>query len=261
MQVDGSGGIAVEPDPDGPADDRVRLVLSEPDGAFDPQRHLLLGLVDEAPRFAAVEGKGTPLREVGGELSDLDRELAITAAAVTNWHRAEPRCPRCGAETAITHGGFMRHCPACGLDVFPRTDPAMIVSILDDDNRILLAHQHTWAPGRVSVIAGFCEAGESFEQTVHREVAEEVGLTLSSLRYLRSQPWPFPRSVMIAFVARAATHDIVVDGKELTQADWYTVERFRDELAAGTTTAPMSLSVASWMLRLWERGALPVPEG
>ena len=143
-----------------------KLRMTKPFLEFDSQRHRLLGLLNGSPIFAVEE------------LADNERDIAATAAAVTQWHRLEPRCPSCGGVTSVTNGGYARHCVACDRDHFPRTDPAVIVAVVDDQDRLLLGGQPTWV-NRVSVLAGFVETGESLEQAIHREIGEEVDISLA----------------------------------------------------------------------------------
>ena len=238
----------------------TKLRMTKPFVEFDSQRHRLLGLLDGDPIFAVealTEGEVHDLREVGSLLSDDERDIAATAAAITQWHRMEPLCPRCGGSTQVINGGFARHCAVCGRDHFPRTDPAVIVAVVDDQDRLLLGGQESWG-NRVSVLAGFVEAGESLEQSIHREIGEEVDITLSTLAYFGSQPWPFPRSLMIGYFARAATTDICVDADEIAYAHWFT----RDELTARLESAELGLpgpsSIAARLIQAWRDGEGPL---
>ncbi len=234
-----------------------------PSGAYDPEAHYLLGLTQGRPVFAEAgeSQQAGGLRELMPVLPDAERELVVAAVALVNWHRTSPHCGRCGALTEVTAAGLVRHCPACGRDRFPRSDPAIIVAILDADDRLLLGHQAVWPTGRMSILAGFVSAGESLEQAVHREVAEEAGLRLSGVRYVGSQPWPFPRSLMLGFVARAAGTGIEVDGVEIEHARWFT----RDELTAAVESDEVGLpgeaSIAHRIVAQWRAGILPSPEG
>lgn len=228
-------------------------------GDYQPARHLLLGLMQEVVYFAVqdeVPGDRHTVREVGQHLSDAERELATTAVALTNWHRAEPRCPMCGRTTEIRNAGSSRYCPHDQRDLFPRTDPAIIVAITDPEDRLLLASQVVWGAHRVSVLAGFNEAGESLEQTVYREVFEESGIRLGAVRYFGSQPWPMPRSLMLGFSAEAITTEITVDGTEIGAADWYTRERVEDEVERGELILPGASSIAHRLITAWQEKRL-----
>ena len=229
------------------------LRLVKPFVDHDSQRHRLLGLVDNAPVFAVqavVDGDVSSLREVGASLSDVERDIAAAATALVRWHQLEPSCPRCGGETLVTNGGYARHCERCDEEHFPRTDPAVIVAVVDADDRILLGRQASWGH-RVSVLAGFVEAGESLEQTIHREIGEEVDVTLDRIRYFGSQPWSFPRSLMLGFFARASSTTINVDADEIAWAGWFTREELTAQLDAGTIGLPGASSIASRLIATW----------
>jgi len=233
------------------ADGSLRFV--KPFVDHDPQRHRLLGLVDGAPVFAVqavVDGEVRSLREVGGSLSDVERDIAAAATALARWHLLEPFCPRCGGDTLVVDGGFARHCERCDEQHFPRTDPAVIVAVVDADDRILLGRQASWGQ-RVSVLAGFVEAGESLEQTIHREIAEEVDVTLDRIRYFGSQPWSFPRSLMTGFFARAKTTAVCVDADEIAWAGWFTRDELTAQLEAGTIGLPGPSSIAHRLIATW----------
>lgn len=252
LPVDEHGAFAT-----GERGSRLRFV--EATGSYRPQEHLLLGLVEGTAYFAApavIDDDKHTIREVGGLLGDVDRELATTAAALTHWHRAEPRCPQCGRPTEIRKAGAARFCRHDDRELFPRTDPAIIVAVTDPEDRLLLASQVVWGPHRVSVLAGFNEAGESLEQTVHREVFEESGVRLKDVRYFGSQPWPMPRSLMLGFSAVAASTDIVVDGTEIGAADWYTRDRVRAEVESEHLILPGSSSIANRLITAWLEGRL-----
>src|SRR5215204_1965603 len=210
-----------------------KLRMTKPFLAYDSQGHRLLGLLNGSAIFAVetlTEGEVHDFREVAFQLTDNERDIAATAAAVTHWHRLEPQCPRCGAATVVINGGFARHCRRCGRDHFPRTDPAVIVAVVDAEDRLLLGGQAAWGD-RVSVLAGFVESGESLEQAIHREIGEEVDISLSDLTYFGSQPWPFPRSLMVGFFARARSTRICVDITEIAHAEWHTRDGLQAKLA------------------------------
>lgn len=238
-----------------------KLRMTKPFVKYDSQRHLLLGLLNGSPVFAVealTEGEVHDFREIGNQLSDDERDIAAAATALRNWHRDEQFCPRCGAKTTVINGGFARHCPSCKRDLFPRTDPAIIVAVVDPDDRLLLGRQGTWPGNRVSVLAGFVEAGESLEQAIHREVAEEVDITLSSVCYFGSQPWPFPRSLMLGYSARASSTEIYVDGEEIEFADWFTRDQVRSKVASGQLGLPGPSSIASRLIAAWLDNTLEV---
>lgn len=238
-----------------------KLRMTRPFVEFDSQRHRLLGLLNGSAIFsveALTEGEVHDFREVGAMLTDNERDIAATASALNQWHRAEPRCPKCGEPTQVINGGFARHCLTCGHDHFPRTDPAVIVAVLDAQDRILLGRQSTWPARRVSILAGFVEAGESLEQAIHREIAEEVDVSLSAVRYYGSQPWPFPRSLMLGFVARASSTAICVDGDEIESADWFTRDAVRSQVASGELGLPGETSIAYRLIEAWLNDDLPV---
>jgi NAD+ diphosphatase len=237
-----------------------KLRMTKPFMEFDSQRHRLLGLLNGSPIFAVEElpdGEMHDLREVGFQLTDNERDIAATAAAVTHWHRLEPRCPSCGGATVVINGGYARHCAVCGRDHFPRTDPAVIVAVVDAEDRLLLGGQPTWG-NRVSVLAGFVETGESLEQAIHREIGEEVDINLSALHYFGSQPWPFPRSLMVAFFGQATGTNINIDAREIAHAEWYTRDQLSAKLDAGQLGLPGRSSIASRMIQAWRDGIAPL---
>ena len=157
----------------------------------------------------------------------------------------------------MTHAGWVRTCTEDGSEHYPRTDPAVIMAVVDEHDRLLLAHPSAWAVGRYSTLAGFVEPGESLEHAVRREVAEETGVVVGPVSYAGSQPWPFPASLMVAFVGRALTSEVRVDGVEVELARWFT----RDELAAavvgGQVVPPSTSSIARALIEDWFGGPLP----
>lgn len=234
--------------------DDQQLRMTRPFVEFDPERHFLLGTVDDVPIFtvaALPDGPMGSVREIVPQLGETDRDIAVTAVAMTHWHRLDRHCTSDGTPTVVIRGGLARRCPTCSAEYFPRTDPAVIVGIRDRADRLLLGHQSSWDAGRVSVLAGFVEVGESFEQAVHREIAEESAIELGELTYFGSQPWPFPRSVMVAFMARAETDDIDVDGKEIEWARWFTRAELRGAVDRGEVTMPARASIAWRMINDW----------
>jgi NAD+ diphosphatase len=198
------------------------------------------------------------LREVGALLDDRDAGLLTHAVALANWHATHTHCPRCGALATVVTGGHSRLCPVDGSEHFPRTDPAMITLVTDDGDRALLARNSRWPERRVSILAGFVEPGESAEQAVVREVAEETGIEVVDIRYLASQPWPMPDSLMLGFWARAAQgQQIRVDGEEIIEARWFSRDELRAAMAAGEIRLPPPVSIAHRIIEAWYGEELP----
>ena len=237
--VAGASGVRVE----GSKLARVPL-----DGA---RADFLLGLGADGPLFAVDEdapGDGvTPLIGAGGVrgeppassaeriglrqaalvFSQEDGGLAAYAAALLNWHRRHRFCANCGRPTTIGEGGLVRNCPVCGAEHHPRTDPVVIMLVTDGDERLLLGRQAAWPTGRYSALAGFVAPGESLEEAVAREVREETGVIVGRPRYVDSQPWPFPSSLMLGFSAPWVSGAPVTADDELQDARWFD----REELA------------------------------
>ena len=140
------------------------------------------------------------LRQAAAILSREDGGLAAYTAALLNWHRRHRYCSACGQPSDVVEGGLTRKCPNCGAEHHPRTDPVVIMLVTDGD-RLLLGRQHAWPSGRYSALAGFVEPGEALEEAVAREVREEAGVVVGRPRYIASQPWPFPASLMLGFSA------------------------------------------------------------
>ena len=249
------GRVAVEGDPP-----RLRLDVRPevPEG-----QRFFLGTDDGVPYFAAVVDAGDDtsfqgLRAVGAVLDARDAGLVVHAVSLANWHATHTHCPRCGAPTTSRCAGHVRRCDADGSEHYPRTDPAVIMSVIDADDRLLLGRQSTWAQGRFSTLAGFVEPGESLEAAVRREVHEEVGVTIGEVRYLGSQPWPFPSSLMLGF--RAEAEDTVVtrhDG-EIAEARWFTRESLLDAIGTGELQVAPTISIARRLIEHWFGAPLPL---
>lgn len=228
----------------------------------------LVAVVPADPAYGtAHDGIGgermTELREFfrdsvpNGGAGQRDSELAATAVAISTWHANHPRCAVCGETTEPVMGGWVRRCAACERDHYPRTDPAVIVAITDDEDRLLMAHASYWSPRRYSHLAGYVEPGESLEQAVHREVFEEAGLRVQDLEYLGSQPWPFPASVMVGYRARAVDPHITVDDDEITDARFFSREELTAAVADGTLVLAPVGSIARRMIEQWYGGEVP----
>ena len=226
-----------------------------PDGA----ELALLGLIDGAPRFVALTGavSGPPrAAALWRMLEHLPPDQASTYAAarsLVDWHARHGFCARCGTPTEPFRAGWARRCPACGAEHFPRTDPVVIM-LAEHDGRILIGRQPGFPPGRYSALAGFVEVGESIEEAVARELKEEAGVRATSVRYVASQPWPFPSSLMMACVARVEDDRLTIDTKELEDAIWVS----RDEVAAAMAgdpearfIAPPPFAIAHTLFRRW----------
>ena len=198
------------------------------------------------------------LRAAAPMLGDRDAGLVTEAVALANWHARHTHCPHCGAPTEVVQAGWSTRCTVDDSSHFPRTDPAVIVLVTDDEDRVLLGSNALWEQNRFSVLAGFVEPGESLEAAVVREIAEEAELPVDRVDYLGSQPWPFPASLMCAFTARVAPGSIASaakpDGEEILELRWFT----RDDLTAalGSVALPGETSIARWMLERWYGGPL-----
>ena len=247
LAVSGDGCVALDGDGTGGLD-----LVSSAGVVFDPCRHLWLGVVDGTVLFADVdETPTTGLREALGQLDPVGIELVMRAAALGRYHASHRFCPQCGQPTSVSDLGRSRDCAGCGAVDFPRIDPAIIVAVTDDQDRLLLGHHSGWEDGRYSVLAGFAEAGESLEQTVRREVAEEVGVVVDQICYAGSQPWPMPRSLMIGFTATAVSSVLNPDGEEITDARWVSRSELDQAVATGRITLPPVTSIARQLIARW----------
>lgn len=242
-------------------EDGTTVAWTAPAGAPEGQR-VFLGEQDGVARFAVLLDEPLAddwanLRLVGPQLSTADQSLLVHALALAEWHRAHRYCPRCGSSLDVAAAGHVLTCTGCGRQQFPRTDPAVIMLVTDGDDRALLGRQPRWPEGRFSTLAGFVDPGESLEDAVRREVAEEVGIEVGEVRYLGNQPWPFPASLMVGFFAEAETTDIHVDDDEIAEARWFTRDRMREEAEAGSLLLPGAISISRTLIETWYGGPLP----
>jgi NAD+ diphosphatase len=203
---------------------------------------------EPAPAAAGRVG----LRDAASALPAADAALAAYAAGLLNWHRSHRFCANCGMATESAEGGFVRRCPRCGAAHHPRTDPVVIMLVVDGD-RALLGRQASWPARRYSALAGFVGPGESLEEAVGREVREEAGVAVGSPAYRGSQPWPFPASLMIGFVVPWRRGEPGGADPELQDVRWFG----REEIAAATrTNDPWTEDAAGAGLMLPPRSAI-----
>ncbi|TCP56080.1 NAD+ diphosphatase [Tamaricihabitans halophyticus] len=267
---DGGGSLALRPAAEfGSAPPADVVLLGEQDGVAYWATHGS----DDAPVDLAEFGRRgwdppapgdgetwADLRGVGAVLDDTSAGLLTTAVALLHWHRRGQHCARCGGEVRRVFAGWATQCPNCGNEEYPRTDPAVICLVHDDagvnGEQVLLARQPSWPAGRYSVLAGFVEAGESLEACVVREIREEVGVHVDNVRYLGSQPWPFPRSLMLGFAARASrAEELVLADGEIAEARWVSRADVQEAIEAGGRTDKIGLpggsSIARLMVEAW----------
>lgn len=204
----------------------------------------------------AVAGR-VDLRTAAAQWSAPESTVFAQARAVVHWRQRHRHCGACGGALVFQRGGWQGHCDACGLDHYPRTDPAVIVAVTDGE-RLLLGRQASWPPRRYSTLAGFVEPGETLEQTVAREVMEESGVRVRASRYLASQPWPFPSSLMLGFIAEAEP-DLPQANEELEDARWFSRDEVGAALRGETREAGLllspSVSISRWLIECWHAGA------
>lgn len=222
----------------GIAGDSVLLAdgqLAAANGASDALT-VFLGLdAENVPWFACrcepAEGM-RDLRSLAMEEALPPEQLGILAQArsLIQWHERRNFCSNCGARLELADAGYRRHCPSCGMDHFPRTDPVVIMVVRHGDN-ILLGRQQPWKPGMYSALAGFVEPGETIEDAARREVFEEAGVRVGAVRYVMSQPWPFLSNLMIGLIGDALSEEITLDTKELEDARWFSADEARQMIA------------------------------
>src|SRR5450631_220100 len=214
-----------------------------------------VGVVGEAQEVSGASPWRT-LREVGVLLSDRDAGLFATLQGLANWHATHIHCPLCGAMTEPEQSGWIRRCTQDGTEHYPRTDPAVIMAVTDDADRLLLARSPHWRQGRLSVLAGFVEPGESLEAAVAREVFEEVGVVVGQVRYLGNQPWPFPSSLMVGFTSRAVDPTLHLDQQEIVDAVWVSRDGLREMVREGRFAISPTVSIARRIIEHWYGGVI-----
>jgi len=235
-----------------------RLLWSKPAGESET---IFLGLEDGVPLFAPLV-RATPGQRAWSVFGLLNRMSARDAAiwgparSLNEWHNRHLHCAQCGVATAPFRAGWGRKCPACDAEHFPRVDPVVIM-LAEHDGRVLVGRQHQYPPGRFSALAGFVEPGESIEEAVARELMEEAGIAVGDVRYVASQPWPFPGSLMIACLARAETDALRLDPAEIEAAMWVDRGAVAAALAGhedAAFLAPPPYAIAHTLFRLWLDG-------
>lgn len=243
-----------------PADapDGVRLLLGERDG-------VAWFAVVTGVEQATQDGDWRALRDLLAALADgslAGGALLLHAVGLAEWLFVTRFCPRCGGTLQPRSAGHELRCTQCGRAQFPRTDPAVIMIVASgepgaDDERCLLGRQASWPAGRFSTLAGFCEPGETLEDAVRREVAEETGVVVGEVEYFGNQPWPLPASLMLGFVGRATSTGITVDREEIEEARWFTRAELRTEAEAGRLLLPRGVSISRSLVEHWYGGPLP----
>ena len=238
-----------------------RLALVELPGLLEAGAEpLLLGVQDGRALFAVDAGALdtepvglVSVRDIAPRLAQDDGGLIAYAASLLNWHRRHRFCSVCGHASGIEEAGLLRRCPNCGAEHHPRTDPVVIMLVVDEErDRVLLGRQPSWPPGRYSALAGFVEPGESLENAVAREVMEESGVEVAGARYDSSQPWPFPSSLMLGFTVSYVAGEAVASDGELEDARWFTRAELEEAAAGqGKTLLPPPVAIARTLIDGW----------
>jgi len=267
----------------------VPVRLDHPALADSREAPIFVGLTPEGPRFAAdlplwtppedattigqfvdqsqqahpgfPEAKFVEIRGLMPALSRLDGEVIATGKALLQWHSAHRFCANCGAPSAVESAGWVRKCPQCGTQHFPRTDPVVIMVITHSD-RLLLGRNPVWPERMYSLLAGFVEPGESIEAAVRREVLEESAITVGPVRYVSAQPWPFPMSLMFGCYGEATSEAITIDPVELSDARWVSRDDVRLMLAGthSEINSPRPGAIAGALMEAWVNGRLLDPD-
>ncbi|MBT2522686.1 NAD(+) diphosphatase [Arthrobacter sp. ISL-28] len=228
--------------------------------SLPPGTEILLFILSETmdaraaglPADSSWEG----FRDVAARLDPTHTALFVEASAIANWHATHTHCPRCGTPTNVEASGWVRRCPADGSEHYPRTDPAIIVTVVGPDGRLLLGGGGPLDARNYSTLAGFVEPGESLEQAVVREILEEVGVRVRACQYLGSQSWPFPASLMLGFTAVTDDAEAKPDGVEVTRARWFSREELQAAVLSGEITISTRLSIARSLIEHWYGGVI-----
>ncbi len=247
---DGAGDLDLVP-PSAVGEHDLRVFLGRDRGGT-------LHLAARVPHDRTAGDGWDDLRVAALSLGERDAGLFTAASAVLNWHRTHTHCPRCGSRTLVEDAGWVRRCPTDDSVHFPRTDPAVIMAVVDAEDRILLGHNPAWPQGRYSTLAGFVEPGETLENAVRREVAEEAGIAVGEVTYLGDQPWPFPASLMLGFRAEAISTAVDTDGDEITDARWFTREQLAEATSSQRVILPGPVSISHRLIQHWYGQELPV---
>ena len=247
--VDDRSALRFVPPSEAPEGTRIFLGIDRESGAgMTAEGRAVFGVLAEGEADESYGG----LRELGAVLDDREAGIAVHLIGLSNWHGVHTHCANCGEHTEVVEAGHVRHCPVCGRSHFPRSDPAIIVLVTDDQDRALLGRNEAWPAGRYSTLAGFVEPGESLEAAVRREVLEETGVIVGpEIDYAGSQPWPLPASLMLGFYAKATGFDIEVDADEIAEAKWFTREDLRALVEAGTMALPGAISISRRLIEGW----------
>ncbi len=228
----------------------------EPEGVDEAAMGGFLDPSEQTHPDAPQGARFAELRAIMTRLTPRDAELAVTAKAVFGWHETHGFCARCGAASEMTMAGWQRDCPVCKAHHFPRTDPVVIMLILDGDD-VLLGRSPGWPEGMYSLLAGFVEPGETLEAAVRREVFEEAGVRVGDVDFIASQPWPFPASLMFGCSGVALGRDITLDPVEIEDALWVSKDRMtrifagEEEGGDGGIRAPRAGAIAHYILANW----------
>ncbi|MEO1471045.1 MAG: NAD(+) diphosphatase [Pseudomonadota bacterium] len=219
-----------------------------------------LGPMDDDARLALLgeTGKFIDLRSIAPDLTTIEGEIAATARALLGWHARHRFCANCGASSAVRDAGWRRACPSCGASHFPRVDPVVIMLVTREDH-VLVGRQSSWPPGLHSLLAGYVEPGETPENAVRREVMEEAAIPVGRVRYLATQPWPFPSTLMLGFAAEALAWDITADTTEIESARWVPRAEMAEALAGRHPgfMPPRPDAIARALIAAWIAGEIP----